>query len=163
MLDLVHRALARRLVGAIANDLRAMAETASREMIVGNLHDYLRIDRLPFAAPFRAPAAGTTRRIPGEARFLLQRFEFFGQRGSVACLEGRGETDVMQEAIVVVEAEQQRADYFRIGAVAKTSHHAIGCPDLLYLDHRRAFAGRVGRLDLFRNHAVEIATHLVEP
>jgi hypothetical protein len=34
---------------------------------------------------------------------------------------------------------------------------------LLYLHHRRAFAGRVGRFDLFRHHAVEVAADFVEP
>ena len=71
MLDLVHRALPRRFVGAIANDLRPVAKTAAGKMIVGDFNDDLRIDRLPFAASLRAPTARPARRVSGETRLFL--------------------------------------------------------------------------------------------
>src|SRR5688500_5071944 len=99
VLHLRHRALARGLVGAITQNLRAVPKTASREMVVGDFHDSLRVDGLPFTAPFGAPTARSARRVPGETWLLPERFESFCQRRPLARLEGRGEADVMQQSV----------------------------------------------------------------
>ena len=102
VLHLVHRALAGRVVGTIPEDLRSVPKPAAREMIVGDLDDDLRSDRFPFAGSFRAPAAWTAGRVAGKSRWFLERFELFRQRWALAHFECRGESNVMEQAVIVI-------------------------------------------------------------
>src|SRR6476659_2218931 len=106
MLDLIHGALARRFIGAVADDLRSMTEPAAGEMIVGHLDDDLRIDRFPFAGSFRTPTTRSARRVAGKPWWLSERFVFLRQRGTIGCFKRGGESDVMKQAVVIVETEQ---------------------------------------------------------
>ena len=106
MFDLVHRALARRLVGTIADDLRPVAKTSAREMIVGHLDDDFRIDRFPFARAFGAPTARTAGRVAGKSRRFPERFELFRQCRALARFECRSKPDVMELAVITIKAEK---------------------------------------------------------
>src|SRR5438105_11873300 len=163
MLDLVHRALARRFIGPITQDFGSMPETAAGEMIVSHFDDDLRSDWLPFAGSFGTPATRTAGSVARKSRPLLQRFKLLRQRAPFARFESRSKPDVMEQAVVIVEAEKQRADHARARRVAKTADHAIGGPNLFHLHHCSPFAGRVRRLELFRDHAVKISADFVEP
>ena len=79
--------------------------------------------------------------------------------------ERRGDADVVQRALVVVEPEQQRADQ-RAGALlvpAEAGDHAVGGAHVLHLEHR-ALARLVGGVARLGDHAVEAgALEAVEP
>src|SRR5438552_13545910 len=102
LFDLIHRALARRLVRAPPHQPRAVPEAVAAEMIVTNLDDELGPERLPFAGAFGRPAAGAARRLAGEAWRLDQPFQFFRQGLAFARLDVRGEPDVIEEPLPVV-------------------------------------------------------------
>ena len=106
MLDLVHLALARRLVGTIADDLCSMPKSFASKMIVRDFDDDPRIDRFPFAGSFRAPTARTPGRVAGKSRRFPECFELFRQRRTFARFERRGKPDVIQQAVVIVKAEK---------------------------------------------------------
>src|SRR4051812_6683226 len=102
MLNLVHRALLRRFIGPVPQDLRSMAKPATGEMVVGDL-DYDRwIYGFPLAGSFRAPAAWTARRVTGKSGRFLEAFEFLRQSTTVACFEGGGKSHVMEQPVIVV-------------------------------------------------------------
>src|SRR5262249_58526298 len=89
------------------------------------------------------PAARAAGLVAGEAGRRDQLFEFLGQRRLLARLDGRGEADVMQQAVVVVEPEQQRADHLPALIVAEAADHAVGAAVLLDLDHAGPLARAV--------------------
>src|SRR3954447_10089043 len=102
MLHLVHRALLRGLVRTVTMDLCSVPESAAGEMIIGDFDHNLRIDRLPFAGSFRAPAARPAGSIPSESRFLPERLELFREGRAFGRLKSGRKPDVMEQAIIVV-------------------------------------------------------------
>src|SRR4051794_19143970 len=74
-LDLLEGALARRLVRAPPQEPGAVAEPAAAHMVIANLDDQFRAQRLPLAGTLGAPPAGATRRVAGKTRRFDQRFE----------------------------------------------------------------------------------------
>ena len=78
--ELVHRALARRLVGPAAEQPGAVAEAAAGDLVVEHLDDELGLERLPFGRALGRPAARAARRVAGEARRLDQRLELLRSR-----------------------------------------------------------------------------------
>src|ERR1700722_906470 len=113
LLHLIERALPWRLVRAPAQQARAMPETLAGKVVVAHLDHKLRLERLPFARALGRPAARTARRVAGETRRRDQSFQLLGQRRLVLALDARTEADVMQQALPVVQPEQQRADQRR--------------------------------------------------
>ena len=88
-------------------------------------------------------------------RVLPQRLQLLHQLLAPRHRERRGHADVMQRALVVEQAEQQRADDVRRLLVpAKSAHHAIGGSRVLDLEHR-PLAGLIRRLFRLGNHPVE--------
>jgi hypothetical protein len=63
--------------------------------------------RLPFAAAPGAPAARAAGRFSSEAGRLAKRLQPAGQRAPFGVRDRRGEADVIELAIGVVETEQQ--------------------------------------------------------
>jgi hypothetical protein len=61
--NLIDRALSRRLIGPKAEQLGPVAKPIARYVVVSDFDDQLRLQRLPFAAALRAPAAGPARRL----------------------------------------------------------------------------------------------------
>src|SRR2546423_8101504 len=94
--DLAHRALLRRFVLSPAQNFCAVSKSAAGKMIVGDFDHDLWIDRLPFTAAFRAPAARPSRRVAGESRRFSPRLQFFCQRAAFFGFERRRETDVVK-------------------------------------------------------------------
>src|SRR5690348_343516 len=102
-------------------------------MIVTNFDNELRPERLPFARALGRPAARAARRLAGETGRLDQALEFLGQRPSIVRLDVRREADVIEQALVVVKAEQERADHVHAFAVPEPTDHAIGAAEVLDL------------------------------
>src|SRR4029077_5225480 len=70
--------------------------------------------------------------------------------------ERRGDPDMVERVIVVVQAEQERADH-RAGALlvpAEGGGHAISRALVLHLDHR-AFPGAIGRVETLCHDTIE--------
>src|SRR5262249_696516 len=124
--ELLEGALPRRLVGAEADGLGAVAKAIAGRMIVAHFDDDLWFDRFPLAAALGAPAARAPRRLAGETRRFHERLEFLGQRRALCVRNGRGEADMVELALVVVETEQEGADLVAARGVAEAADHAIG-------------------------------------
>ena len=73
--ELVELALGGRFVGSPAEELRAVAEAASGEVIELNFDDQLRPQRLPFHRPLGAPAARSAGSAAGETWSAHERFQ----------------------------------------------------------------------------------------
>ena len=70
---------------------------------------------------------------------------------------------MMQQALVVIEPEQQRADHRLAFVVAKAADHAVGAAVVLDLLHAVAFAGAVGQIAPLGDDAVERRADALEP
>src|SRR5207302_5548036 len=114
--------LTRRLVGPPAQEAGPVAEASSREVIVANLDHELGRERLPLPRPLRAPSTGPARGSTGEAGRLDERCHLREQSLAHAGREPRGEADVMQETVTIVEPEEQGSDHARLGRVAEAAH-----------------------------------------
>jgi hypothetical protein len=110
LLDLIDGALPWRLIRAPAQQPGAMSEALAGEMVVADLDHELRFERHPLGRTFGGPAARPAGRIPGEAGRAGQRFQSFRQRGLVLTSDRRGESDVIEPPLTVIETQQQRAD-----------------------------------------------------
>jgi hypothetical protein len=89
-------------------------------------------------------------------RVLTQRRQLGDELPSHLGGERRGDADVVERPIVVVEAEQERADH-RPGTLlvpAEAGDHAVGGARVLHLDHR-ALAGAIGRVEPLGHDPVE--------
>ena len=69
-LDLLERALMRRLIWTPAHQLRSVAKSIAGDMVEPYLNDELRSQRLPFPTSLGAPAARTARGFSGKAGSL---------------------------------------------------------------------------------------------
>jgi len=76
-------------------------------MIVAHLDDQARLDRLPFARAFGAPAARSAGRLAGEAGAASDRLEAVREIRLVLGRERRGEADMVELAVGAVETDQQ--------------------------------------------------------
>ena len=61
----------------------------------------------------------------------------------------------MQQTLVVVQAQQQRADHLPFCRVPESADHAISRPHAFDLLHAVALAGSIRDVQTFSNHAVE--------
>src|SRR5687767_8382080 len=124
-----------------------MPEARPLHVVVRDLTDALRAQRLPAEIlPAIPPAGRTGQPLPFRARLLLrhgpiapgmvleslvaQRRELGHELLSNGVAERGGDADVVQRAMVVVEAEQERAHH-RAGALlvpAEAGDHAVGRP-----------------------------------
>ena len=96
---------------------------------------------------------------------LAERFKLDSQIPPARHRECRRDADVMQGATVVVQAEEERSDQRVLSLLVppKSSHHTVGRPRVLDLDHR-ALARLVGSGLRLRNHAIEARSfELLEP
>src|SRR5437762_4188559 len=67
LLELLHGALPRFLVGPPSQDCRAVPKAAASEMVIGHLDDKFRLERLPLRRAPGRPAARATRSLTGQA------------------------------------------------------------------------------------------------
>src|SRR5262249_23299618 len=152
--DLIHRALLGRLVRAPAQQARAVAKTPAAEVIEGDFDHQLGGERLPFAGALGRPAARPARRVAGEAGRLDQALELLRQRVAFTRADAGRKSDVMQQSVVVIEPEQQRAHGLAVRAVAEAADHAIGAAIVLDLLYGGALARPVCAVALFGDDAV---------
>src|ERR1700759_2690984 len=68
LLQLIQRALPRRLVRTPAQDGGAVAETVAAEVVVAHLDHERWLQRTPLRGAFGRPAARAARRVAGESR-----------------------------------------------------------------------------------------------
>src|SRR5258705_7772819 len=124
-------------------------------MIEADLDHKLGLQRLPFARALGRPAAWPARRVAGEAGRRDEVLELGGQRRLLLPWDARGEADMMQQAVIVIEPEQQRADHRLSFVVAKAADHAVGAAIVLDLPHGGAVARAVFELAALGDDAVE--------
>src|SRR5690348_6770266 len=70
---------------------------------------------------------------------------------------------MVEDAGIVVQAEQQGADDVLALVVAKAANHAVGAAITLDLLHAGAIAGAIGKVAPLGDDAVERAAEAVEP
>ena len=70
--------------------------------------------------------------------------------------DARGEADVIELAVVVEQAEQQRADLLAVRGVAEAADDAVGGAQAFHL-HHRALAGAIGLVEALGDDAVQLA------
>src|SRR5262249_44543453 len=150
-----HGALLRRFVGAPAQQRGAMPKAFAGEVIVANFHHELRLYRHPFARALGRPATRAAGRIAGKTSVHAELLEFGRERRLFLALDGRGETDMMQQALLVVEAEQQRADDILSFIVPEATDHAVGAAVVLDFLHAGAVARAIFDIAPFRDDTVE--------
>src|SRR5439155_7550260 len=137
--QLVELALLRRLVVAPALELRSVADAVARDVVELDLADELRSQPLPHELLLRLPAA----RLAGAALAGAVRLEQLEQLSLLRRVEARAMTDHVELALVVVEAEDQRADRALVLSEPERGDHCVRRPDPLDLDHARALARTV--------------------
>src|SRR3954470_24338122 len=148
LFELLQGTLLRRLIGPPAQDRGAVTKAFTGEMIVGDLDHELRLQRTPLCRAFGRPAARAAWCVAGKAFLGDQRHELRGQRRLLVFLDCRGEADMVQQPLVVIAAEQQRAyPLFAvvafIGSVAEAADDAVGAAEVLDLLHALAIAGLI--------------------
>src|SRR5215468_1161846 len=180
--QLIVAAVLRALVWTPAPELRGMSESSPLHVIVRDLTDALRPERLPAQIFPAVPPAGRTRQpLSLRAGFLLchgpippwmvfervraQRRQLDDELVAYRARERRRDPDMVERVIVVVQAEQERADH-RAGALfvpAEAGDHSVSRALVLDLDHR-AFPGAIGRVETLCHDTVEPgALEAVEP
>src|SRR5690606_34844780 len=117
--ELIERALLRRLVGSPALERRAVSESTLGKMVVADLYHQSRAERHPLGGPLGAPSAGSARSASREAGRLPQRFQLACQCLTIVARNVGGEADVVEQAVLVVEPQEQAADRLRLRPVAK--------------------------------------------
>ena len=132
-------------------------------MVVRDFHDNFGRDWFPLASPLGAPAAWPSGRVPGEPGRFFQCFKFVRYRPAFRSFESGNKSDVMEQTIFSVEAEQKRTDYALASRVTKSADHTIGCADLLHLDRCGALPRSVRSIKPFGDNAIKIATGSLKP
>ena len=140
-----------------------MAEAVAGHVIVAHLDHQFGLERLPLSGALGRPAARAARGLAGEARSRLSGL----RAAAVSAARSRSaKPDVnptwSSRPVLIVEAEQQRADLAAVRAVAEAADHAIGAAQPLDLQHG-PLAGLVSAVEPLGHHAVEGAARCVEP
>src|SRR4051794_4171299 len=101
-----------------------MPEAAAGEVIVLHLDHELRRQGLPLCRTFRAPPARPARCLAREPRLPDQLLELRRQLLTLRCLHVRAEPDMVEQTIIIIEAEQKRANDFRVARVPEAADDA---------------------------------------
>src|SRR5262249_52503415 len=163
LLDLVQRALLRRLVGTPAHQPGTVAEAIAGKVVVADFHHELRLERLPLGRALGRPAARPARRVAGEAGRGDQFFQARGQRRLVFAADRGREAHVVQQAGLVIEPEQERADDVLALVVTEAADHAVGAAVVLDLLHGAPLARVVGEVAPLGDDAVKRRADALEP
>src|SRR5262249_9752654 len=126
--DLVHSALMGRLVRPPANEVRAVAESVLGHVIIFYFDHQPGVERQPFRPTLAAQSAWATGRGAIEAGRRDQSFQSFGERRLGISGDGRGETHVVKQTMVI-ETEKERSNRRRMLAVAEASDDTVGGSD----------------------------------
>src|SRR5690348_2122804 len=114
-------------------------------MIVADLADQLGLKRLPFHGAPGAPAAEATGRLAGKAGRADERLDNAFQLLPLLGGETGTEADMVEQALLVVEAKQKRADLISLFRVAEAAYNAVSGANAFHFHHGGAVA-RVVRL-----------------
>lgn len=87
-----------------------MTKAAAGEVIKLHFNHKLRLQGFPFARLLRAPATRPARLVTGKTRRCNQGFELFSQLFLLRFIEAGGVANVMKQATVVIQTQQQRSD-----------------------------------------------------
>ena len=137
-----------------------MPEAVPLHLVVAHLGDELGPQRLLLERP-AAPAVRL--REAAIRRVLEQRQHLLGDGGLPARGDG-GRADVVDLAVVAIQAEQQRRDPCRLLLPAEADDHAVRGALGLHLHDRAAAAGLDRPVDALRDHSVEAeCLQLVQP
>src|SRR5439155_11723437 len=151
--QLLDRALARRLVVAPALDLGAVADAPAADVVEGHLDHELGAE----LDPLELAPVGPARRLAGSALARLVGLQPLDERALLARGEAAGVPDLAQLAAGVVEPEDDRADGPLALARPPPDDDAVDRPDALDLDHARALSRAVGAVELLGDHALGLA------
>src|SRR5215472_11409341 len=132
-------------------------------MVIAHFDNELGAKRLPFAGALGAPAARTARSAAGEAGWRDELLQAARQRRLFLGRQRCREAGVVEEALLVIEAEQQRADERAVRVVAKATDDAIGGAGQLVFLHAVAAAVEVGQVGTLGDKAIDVAAEPVEP
>src|SRR5262245_19447708 len=135
----------------------------SGKMVVLNFDHELGLERLPLRRTAGGPSARAPRRVAGESGWRDESFQLASERLLVAAANGRGETDVMQKAVIAIEPEQERADHRFALVVAETADHAVGAAVVLDLLHSAALARAIVEITALGDDAVEHGADILKP
>src|SRR4051812_17897912 len=147
--ELIHRALARGLVVAPAQELRPVADALVAGVVEGDLDDQLRAHHRAVHLARGVPAA----RLGAEALAGLVRREESRQLALLLGGEARAVPDLAQVAIGVVERQRERAERALLLAGPPTAHDRVDRAHALDLHHPDALARPVGRVLALGHHA----------
>src|SRR5436190_3201810 len=139
-----------------------MAEAPAGDLIVADLRHQHWLQRLPLRCALAVPSAGPTGRAAGEARRLDQLLQISGELRAFFRRNGGGEADMMEQAPLIIEAKQERADFLFLLRIAKAADDTVRGALLLDLDHC-PLARLVGLLRPLGDDAVECPTAPFEP
>ena len=160
LLQLIDRALARRLVLAPAHDLRAVADAPVADVVVADLDDELGAQRDPLEVAVGGPAA----RLAAAALAGLVGRELAEQLALARGGEGRAVADGAQAAVGLVEAEDQRADGVRPRCRGGSrSRRSRSCAARLTLTIAVRLPGGVGGVQALRDDALGVARASARP
>ena len=85
-----------------------MPEAPARDLIVTHFDDQDRLQRLPLTDRSLLQRLGPPGALAGEAGRPISSLQLLGQLPAVPRRNSRGEPDVVEQALIVVEAEQER-------------------------------------------------------
>ena len=136
-------------------------------MVIGNFNNEFRFHRLPFRRSFGRPPAAAAWRVSGEAAVVHDGLKLIRQSRLRCRLEPGREPDMVQLALFIIEAQQERAYDFAPGStplsVPKTPNHAVRGADAFDLLHAFAIASLVGKIDAFGDDTIATTTGPSEP
>ena len=139
-----------------------MTESPAGEMIELHFRHQLGVERLPLHGMFRAPAAHSAGSLPGKSGRLDHFLQLSRQRQTLVGLNRRTEAHVIEQPLLVVKPQQQRADQRFFLQVPESAHHTIRGALLFYFLHAGAFASLVRQIFAFGHDSIEAHAH-VEP
>ena len=85
-----------------------MPESPTGKVIELHFHNQLGVQRLPLHGVLGAPATGPPGSFSSESRRLDYFLQLSRQRQTLIRLDRRAEADVIEQSLVVIEAQQQR-------------------------------------------------------
>src|SRR5262245_8061538 len=120
-----------------------MAKAVAGHLVVLDLGDQAGLQRLPLAAALGRPAARPTGGVAAGSRAALPTLEFGDQRRALVVAEARGEADMVELALGIEQAEQQRTHLpLLVAGIAEAADHTVGGAPAFHLDHG-ALAGAI--------------------
>src|SRR5581483_8561429 len=94
-------------------------------------------------------------RAAGESWRADQRLDNFLQFFSLLGIEAGRKSDVIEQAFIVVESQQQRSDPATLLRVAEASNYTVRSSDALHLHHGSTLTGCIGRVEALSDNSVE--------